>query len=106
MTAPHVDGAHDVVDDDVAGLDVDRQVDGLGDVAVGEVRGGRAVLGSRGSVGGGVYRNAPMAGRSPLRQALSASSAAPRRALPVIQLSRDADAEPESPVVAVSDQVG
>ncbi len=45
-----------------------------------------------------------MAGRSPSSQALLASSAAPRIELPAIQVSREAEADPESPEVALSEK--
>jgi len=45
-----------------------------------------------------------VAGRSPSSQRLVASSEAPRIEFPAIHVIRDADTEPESPPVAVSEK--
>ena len=95
-------GRRDPVDTDVAGIDIDGDLDALRHVAVAKSAHRRR---SRIERLGGRRRIPEEATSGPIALATpSASSAAPRIELPAMNVRRPADAEPGSPEVAVSEK--
>jgi hypothetical protein len=87
----------------MARLHIHQHIHHFGHIAIGKI--GHTGPRFRVVQGGGRRRIAHVTPRRTfsLRQAASAFSAAPRMALPAIQVMREADEEPESPLLAVSD---